>query len=991
MEVRMSRHLINRSAAVAMAAMLLFGTVSNVFATVSTDQPDYSPGSVVTISGDNSNGAGYLAGETVHVDVSGPNGYASSCDGVADDNGAWSCQVTLWSDDLAVGAYTYVATGQTSGTSETGTFTDATAFALNQPNATGSPGFVWHRTGEVAGGFNVVVSGTYRCQTTGGSPSCTSASVFITFHATNGAAGVGPVLQVSAVNVQKTISLAGGAGSNTAWSTTFEFRTAPGAGQFGIPPDNTYEVKAVFTPSSGAADAITRSNEDSFGVDNTPPAATVATAAPNPNNITATGTATDTGSGIANGDVAVKLYSDDTANDLSCAGTLTLLDSAAANSGNWSNTFGGGIGTAQGDYCVTAQATDKAGNVSSVASRYYHITAVTSTSPSDGATGVSPSSNVSVTYSDPVNVSTSPSWIGVTCTTSGAHAGATSGGGTSTVSFNPTVDFSAGDVCTATVTNSRVTPTGTQYYLVGNTFLFNFTVAAPDTTDPTNVSIEINGGAAWTNTTAATLHIHGEDDVGVTGYFVANGGTATCDAAPFGSYAAVGPTTSYDNNALAHVLTAGDGTKTVCVVFRDAAGNTSSAQDTIGLDATAPVITKSIPGTPQYNDGTNDFVTSATTIRVSVVEAGSGLDSCVIDIDGPAANDTSFNCTTSDNDFTLGGVLATPPDGSYVISVDAEDVAGNPGNDPLTVILDNTAPDNYSETLGSPNYTDGSNNVWVRSTTNISVSGDDGTGSGVKSCTKAFDGGATSAYTLAANFNMPSGDGAHSYAIVCKDNLDNTSGPFSKTRYVDDTGPVVTVTGVTNGATYILGSVPAAGCGTSDGAGSGVATSASLTGPTGLGPNGVGTANGSCGGATDNLGNPQSPDPLSFTFYVIYDPAGISGILQPINPDNTSVFKRGQSVPVKFSLAGDEFFGFVTSGWLIQRQSVLCNVFDGNDATLESVPSNTPSQYFRYDASADQYIYNADMKNLGVGTCWNFKVTLDSGQILYSAVFKLTK
>jgi hypothetical protein len=124
---------------------------------------------------------------------------------------------------------------------------------------------------------------------------------------------------------------------------------------------------------------------------------------------------------------------------------------------------------------------------------------------------------------------------------------------------------------------------------------------------------------------------------------------------------------------------------------------------------------------------------------------------------------------------------------------------------------------------------------------------------------------------------------------------------------------------------------------------------------------------------------------------VIYDPAGLSGILQPINPDNTSVFKRGQSVPVKFKLGGDEFTGFVTTGWTIQAQQVACSVFDGTETTLENVGSNTPSTYFRYDATADQYIYNADMHNKGVGTCWNFKVTLDSGQFFYSAVFQLSK
>jgi hypothetical protein len=93
-------------------------------AAVSTDQADYAPGSVVTIRGDNSNGAGYLAGETVSVAVSGPNSYQASCDAVPDDTGAWSCQVTLWDNELAEGEYTYVATGLTSGVSETGYFTD---------------------------------------------------------------------------------------------------------------------------------------------------------------------------------------------------------------------------------------------------------------------------------------------------------------------------------------------------------------------------------------------------------------------------------------------------------------------------------------------------------------------------------------------------------------------------------------------------------------------------------------------------------------------------------------------------------------------------------------------------------------------------------------------------------------------------------------------------------------------------------------------------
>ena len=202
---------------------------------------------------------------------------------------------------------------------------------------------------------------------------------------------------------------------------------------------------------------------------------------------------------------------------------------------------------------------------------------------------------------------------------------------------------------------------------------------------------------------------------------------------------------------------------------------------------------------------------------------------------------------------------------------------------------------------------------------------------------------------------------------------------------IDRTAPNQVVTGVASGATYVKGAVPAAGCSTTD-ALSGVATSATFH-LSGGSPNGVGTYTATCSGATDVAGNGATT--ASVTYQVVY--AGVGGILQPINPDNTSVFKRGQSVPVKFKLGGDEPNGFATGSWTIQRQSVACSAFDGNDATLETVPSNTPTTVFRYDASADQYIYNADMHDKNANTCWNFKVTLDSGQALYSAVFKLAK
>jgi hypothetical protein len=118
---------------------LMLQVSGTAFAYVTTDQPDYAPGSVVTISGDNSDGAGYLPVETVRVDVAGPNGYTGTCDATTDDAGAWSCQVTLAGAEAAAGSYSYTATGLNSSVSQSGTFTSSAPAPTIEPTVTATP------------------------------------------------------------------------------------------------------------------------------------------------------------------------------------------------------------------------------------------------------------------------------------------------------------------------------------------------------------------------------------------------------------------------------------------------------------------------------------------------------------------------------------------------------------------------------------------------------------------------------------------------------------------------------------------------------------------------------------------------------------------------------------------------------------------------------------------------------------------------------------
>lgn len=78
---------------------------------------------------------------------------------------------------------------------------------------------------------------------------------------------------------------------------------------------------------------------------------------------------------------------------------------------------------------------------------------VASASPLDGAVGVAPDSNIVITFSEPVNVS--GAWFGLSCTVSGAHTAAVTGGPL-TFTLNPDADFIQGEACTVSILAAQV-------------------------------------------------------------------------------------------------------------------------------------------------------------------------------------------------------------------------------------------------------------------------------------------------------------------------------------------------------------------------------------------------------------------------------------------------------------------------------------------------------------------------------------------------------
>jgi hypothetical protein len=199
----------------------------------------------------------------------------------------------------------------------------------------------------------------------------------------------------------------------------------------------------------------------------------------------------------------------------------------------------------------------------------------------------------------------------------------------------------------------------------------------------------------------------------------------------------------------------------------------------------------------------------------------------------------------------------------------------------------------------------------------------------------------------------------------------------SVSALIDKTAPVVSVSGVANGAEYPLGSVPAAGCSTSD-ALSGVKSQASLS----LSGGPVGPVTATCSGAADEAGNGGS---ASVTYSVVYD---WTGFFRPI--DNGGVLnsvKAGSAVPVKFSLAGDQGLNIFAAGFP-KSQVISCDSSALVDPIESTVTAGNSS--LSYDPVADQYNYVWKTDKAWANSCRQLTVTLADGTSHY-AKFKLLK
>jgi hypothetical protein len=442
---------------------------------------------------------------------------------------------------------------------------------------------------------------------------------------------------------------------------------------------------------------------------------------------------------------------------------------------------------------------------------------------------------------------------------------------------------------------------------------------------------------------------------------------------------------------------AGDVPVTVSVVATDPSGVTD-LQCTDGGDP-VPVSGQSgsSPRTGSFDlsaDGSHSITCQATDgVGNDGAEAGSA-NTATVDIDGSAPNAPSVEVTPTPNgagwnnstpvvvsfadnaDVGPSGVAGCTEDAiltSETAGTDVAgactDVAGNTGpSASVTVKIDITAPE---ITCGTP---DG---VWHAGDVSIACSAED-------DLSGLADPAGDAGFLLwtdvpAGTEDANASTGTRTVADVAGNS--SGAGPIDG-NMVDKKGPAISIASPSAGPYTLLQTVAAAyGC--TDG-GSGLASCVGTV------PNGASIDTSSVGAhtftvnAADNVANPSTG---SVTYNVRYSTGSCLGaaghaVLQPVDADGSSVFKKGSTVPVKFRVCDALGHSIGTPG-VVLGPPVNTSVTPGAGAVDENVFSTTPDTAFRWSASDQLWIFNQKTTNLISGKVYTFRIDLNDGTAIY--------
>ncbi len=102
-------------------------------------------------------------------------------------------------------------------------------------------------------------------------------------------------------------------------------------------------------------------------------------------------------------------------------------------------------------------------------------------------------------------------------------------------------------------------------------------------------------------------------------------------------------------------------------------------------------------------------------------------------------------------------------------------------------------------------------------------------------------------------------------------------------------------------------------------------------------------------------------------------------ILSPVAADGSSVFNARRTVPLKFRVGDVNGVSIGTPGTVTSLR--IIQTITGTVSTTVDLPadSRTPDSTFRWDPTAQQWIFNLDTSGLSAGTTYVFRIGLADG------------
>jgi predicted CXXCH cytochrome family protein len=290
-----------------------------------------------------------------------------------------------------------------------------------------------------------------------------------------------------------------------------------------------------------------------------------------------------------------------------------------------------------------------------------------------------------------------------------------------------------------------------------------------DTGPPTG-TMSVNSNATYATTAAVTLNSVMSDPYSNVTQMRIDPGSGT-----FGSWVTY-------NATYAFTLSAGDGTKTVVVEYRDGAGNVSTRSDTIILDTTAPV------GTMVVASGAATTAVTAVNVNSSMSDATSGLYQMRVD---PGTGTYGSWITYA---ATYAITLPTG-DGIKTVRVEYKDNAGLVSARTDTISLETGPPDTEPPT-GSISINAGAASTNTTSVA-LTLAASDTGGTGVAQMRFSNDlitWSTWETFATSKSWTLTASEGAKTVYAQFRDAAGNSSITYSDDILYSATGTVATTT-----------------------------------------------------------------------------------------------------------------------------------------------------------------------------------------------------